>query len=201
MMYRSPSNFTPFLWVVIVLLGAGLIMGVLGSGSDLLNPKSSSARQAASNEATRHQNELNQLEEQQRAAELDVELERQRGKLANDLELQEYEAKLRAKFAVVRELILTIALVAIVSVLGAGMTMVVVRLGQQWLQTRQQIRAQPADEWESPTLRRLAREIGHIQSWLESSHVPTELPSQPTAAGENGRQRKPTSPLTTESGK
>jgi uncharacterized membrane-anchored protein YhcB (DUF1043 family) len=194
-MYRSPS-YKPIVWLVILLLVSGLVIGILAARLDLLNPKSSSARQAQLEEDTRHQRELNRLEEQLRTAELDLALERQRNEQANDLELQKYQARLRAKFAVTRDLIFTIALAATIPVFGIGIAATLFRSGRQQSPVEGQVAVQPDDEWQSPARRKAARDKARTNEISSRRLKLMAQPSpQPVTYGENGRHREPSLPV------
>jgi len=124
--------------LVIALIAVGLVLGADLGDSELLNPRSSEIEQAWSEEDIRHQEALNRLNEQQRMTEIELAQEHQRTKYAAELEAQENQAKLQATFWVIRQSILTLALVASILALGVGGAVALGRFSQRWLLTRQQ---------------------------------------------------------------
>jgi len=108
--------FQAIVGITAALLIPGLVLGIAVSDVDILNPRTSAAKQAQIEEKNRHQREMNFIEEQRQQ----LALERDKAKAAAQMEREQELARTRAPFIAVRELILTIVLVLAGLVLCGG---------------------------------------------------------------------------------
>lgn len=171
-------------WVnlVVVLIVVGLVMGLALSDAEILNPWAAAAKYAQDQEALDHQRVIDNIEEQralqqwqQEAQALEAQAAREQVRLAR-------EAELKAKFAPVRELVLTVGLALILLELA-----LILPLLSWWLlrrPTRQRdaqppVRVQAPAQW-MPMPPELIE--ARLRPYVREHHAPAQVP----ARGGNG---------------
>jgi hypothetical protein len=160
--------------LIIVVVVIGLVLGVALSGTDVLNPQSSEAERDRVYEDTRHEREMNLIEERERARAMEI-------KLAL-LPIREY--------ALVAAEVLALVIVAV------GLTVLLVKLGYRWPGLAQQaprsIADQTEDAWKAKAYRdariQLAREN---EQHFREAFPPQPVAQAPSVAGGDGHHPGP----------
>jgi NADH:ubiquinone oxidoreductase subunit 3 (subunit A) len=154
----SITNAVVILIIVVVVIGVAL--GVAISGADLLNPRSSEAERDRVYEVTRHEREMNLLEEQESARAVEI-------KLAL-LPIREYALAAAEALALV--------------IVAVGLAFLLIKLGYHWS-------SQTGDVWKEKAYRdtriQLARE--NERYFREAFSAPPVVQAPPIAGGDGHR--------------
>ncbi len=182
--------------LVVVMLVAGLVMGLAFTGTDLLNPRTSEARANEMNQATEYQAQMDAIDLEHHQWELEAQAAAQEEQLHQETEFQGQRQEqelahqrkrdaLRLTLLQIREgVLLGAGVLALLSV-GGGLTFYLVSLGRRAQRLQR-------DPWQSPewreNMRRLAQANERLLRHLESSR---RSPDKEVAGGGNGRHREP----------
>jgi cytochrome c-type biogenesis protein CcmH/NrfG len=170
--------------LVIVVVIIGIVLGLAVSGTDLLNPKTSAAKRDELAEKIRHEAELNRLEEQRIAAEIERENEHRQQKMELDLKLWP-----------IRVYALTAGAMALV-IVAIGVAILLARLGYRWSGLAQQTSRPTADQNEDVWKVRAYRDT-RIQMARDNERYSREaLSPKPVtqdqfASGDDGHRQEP----------
>jgi len=113
---KSVTGALVVLVIVVAVVGAGL--GLASSGTDILNPRTSTARELQMAEQTRHQAAMNVLQERKVADELRLELDQRRRQSEFDLQLRLTRGRVTAIAAGLALVILAIGVAALLAGFG-----------------------------------------------------------------------------------
>jgi hypothetical protein len=132
--------------LVVIVAFVGAILGLAISGTEVLNPKTSVAKQRQIEEQTRHQATINVLQEQQMAEETKAKLERRKRQAELELEMRQIRGYVIAASG-------GLALV----IISVGLAILLVRLGRRWISVPQKTSdsssEQRWDPWKSQAFR------------------------------------------------
>jgi hypothetical protein len=167
--------------LIIVVLAAGLIMGLAFAETDIFNPRTSKAEAHQIQQDTDYENKKRaiELEHYQRELEAQATFEEQQRQL--DLEKQRKRQALDLAWGPIRQAVL----LAVVISIGSGLTYYLVSIGHR-------ARRAQADPWQSPIWRENMRRIAQLNEYLLRTVQSSRQPSATKAdvAG-NGREREP----------
>jgi hypothetical protein len=183
--------------LVVVVIVVSVALGITMSGTDLLNPKTSAARQREMDAATQHQVQLDALQEQQLTEQIRHQAQNnlfEEQKLAAknqlDVEYHERKVKLGLELFAIREYVLTAAAALSLLIVSIGVSVLLFRLGQRWAKPpRHAFQGEVA--WQA-----LAdRNARILAAWARERQF-REAFAQPatqgqTVPGEDGRHREP----------
>ena len=171
----SITNAVVVLIVVVVVIGA--VLGLTASGTDLLNPQTSMAKQRQIDAETAHMTELNRIAEQKLEEENRIEAE-----------LQKRKADLELTLLPIREYLFTAAQVFAVVIVAIGVAFLLARLGYRW----SGIGDQAEDVWKVQAYRdariQLAREN---ERHFRGAFPPQPVAQAPSVAGGDGHHQVP----------
>ncbi len=183
-------------WLVIVVLVAGLVMGLAFAGTDLLNLPTAKAEAGDIERASRHQEQVDEINlkyyEQERQAQADERKEQYhqetefQGLEQEQKLIHQHEQQAVALFWLhVRQgVLLGVGSLVLLSV-GGGLTFYLISLGRKTQRLQR-------DLWQSPewreSMRCLAQANERLLRHLESSR---RSPGKESASGGNGRHREP----------
>ncbi len=203
------SLFGGLVSLVIVVAILALVAGVALSGSDLLNPNTSTANAEAINRATRSKSEQEAIDRKLQEARVEAELNRIRQEtearqreseqaLGLAVQRQQHElAQAELRNQVINSLLPTMAVTVMIAVLiiSGGLTYYLIQSGRsRWGMAKAQspTRVTNVDAWHDPAWRaqqiNMARSNEVAQHWAELARQATSKP----APGGNG-QHPPTS--------
>lgn len=113
---KSVTGALVMLVIVVAVVGVGL--GLASSDTDILNPRTSTARELQMAEQTRHQAAMNVLQERKVADELRLELDQRRRQSELDLQLRLTRGRVAAIAAGLALVILAIGVAALLAGFG-----------------------------------------------------------------------------------
>jgi predicted PurR-regulated permease PerM len=176
----SITNAVVILIVVVVIVG--VVLGLFMSGSDLLNPTMSAAKQRRMDEETQHLAQMNWLEEQKLVEKNRIDIEHARQK-----------AELSLVLLRIREYALTAAGALALVIVAIGTAILLAGLGYRWSRAAPQaahpITIQSEDAWRSRAYRDARIQEARLRE-RQRRQAPSSQPTMQdqSAFGNDGRQ-------------